>query len=127
MRCAGGLIALALGALALDACASLAQSSAPAVLLTPDAASHAELERVIAAALGRKTVTLADDALTHESFLLIERTPRRDAGGLRLDGRERDPPERFDLSIRQGRCVLTHQRTATHHELDHARCAPVRE
>lgn len=121
MRRACGMVALTLGA-----CASLVQSSAPAVLLAPDAASRAELQRVIATALGRKMVTLAEDALTHESFLLIERTPRRDATGLRLNGRELDRPERFDLSIRQGRCVLTHQRTAVRHELRRVRCAPAR-
>jgi hypothetical protein len=121
MRRAACIVALTLGA-----CASLAQSSAPAVLLAPDAASRAELQRVVAAALERETVTLADDALMHASFLLIERTPRRDAAGLRLNGRELDRPERFDLSIRQGRCVLTHQRTAVRHELRHVRCASAR-
>ena len=63
-------------ALALGACRVLeaAEPPEPAVLVTPDAAVHAELVAAVSHELGRPTpVLLGDDALTRSSQLLIER------------------------------------------------------
>ena len=113
-------------ALALGACRVLeaAEPPEPAVLVTPDAAVHAELVAAVSHELGRPTpVLLGDDALTRSSQLLIERVMPRDAEGRPFDGRTRGRPERFSLWLADGHCVLEHAgggRTT----LAKARCAP---
>ena len=104
-------------------CASLAQPEAPAVMIDTTDASRAELRDVVSRALQRSDITLADDALMRDSFLLIERAPARDAGGQRLSGRDVDKPEAFQLVTRSARCFLVHQRTGNRYELKRARCA----
>lgn len=107
----------------LSACASVAQQDSPALLTNADAQTHAELIRTISSALNVKTVTIAQDALTRASLLLIERTPARDATGQRLTGRDFDKPEKFQLLRAGDRCVLLHVRTGKRYELAHASCA----
>jgi hypothetical protein len=109
-------------ALAASGCASVAQSDAPAVIAQPTAASRAELQRIVATALNRNDVTLADDALTRESILLIERTPARDATGKRLSGRDYEKPEQFQLVSHDGRCTLIHQASGKRYELRQTTC-----
>lgn len=105
----------------LSACASLAQD-APALLARPSAESHAELVQTISSALNVKTVTIAEDALTRENVLVIERTPARDAAGQRLSGRDFDKPEQFQLLRSGKRCVLLHIRTAKRYDLTNTPC-----
>jgi hypothetical protein len=72
----------------------------------------------VSGALNVPTVTLADDALTHESLLVIERRPARDAAGQRLGGRDLDAPEQFRLVLDdQGRCTLVHLGTDRRYNL----------
>jgi hypothetical protein len=105
-------------------CASIAQPDSPAHIVEPDAASRAELRETIARALQRSDVTLADDALTRTSTLLIERTPARDPTGQRISGRDFDEPEEFQLVLSGKRCTLVHRRTGQRHELRSTRCEP---
>jgi hypothetical protein len=107
-----------------SACASIAQPDSPARIVEPDAASRAELRDAVARALQRSDVTLADDALTRTSTLIIERTPARDATGQRLTGRDYDEPEQFQLVLNGKRCTLVRQATGQRYELRSTRCEP---
>jgi hypothetical protein len=112
--------------LALGACRSLvatAEAPQPAVLVAPDAAARAELAAVVRAELGAASaVTLADDALTNNHELLIERAPLHDPAGNPANGRERGRPEHLLLWLVDGHCVLEHD--ATRVTLAHAHCEP---
>lgn len=117
---------VAFAALALAACVSLAQPEGEALRLAPDEASQAELVRVVSAALGRPGVTIAADALTRDSLLIIEPVPARDATGQRLSGRDLGRPEHFRLLSRGEDCTLLHEQTGQRHELRASRCTLVR-
>lgn len=118
--------ALALGTLAATAC--LACPAAPrehaAVLTNPTAETRRELSAVLDEALHGAPVRLADDALTRESVLLIDRVQWRDSGGLPLDGRQLGRPERFRLITHGSDCVLVYERTGRQYSLNAATCAP---
>jgi hypothetical protein len=109
-------------AFALSACASMAQEGSPAVLVDPSADTRGELVRVVAEALGNPDVLIANDALTRESSLFIDRKPARDATGQRLSGRDYGRPERFDLVKQNGKCVLVHASTQKRYELAGVHC-----
>jgi hypothetical protein len=100
-----------------------AAQEVPAVISEPSAASRAELTRVITEAFNGVPVTLADDALTRESTLTIERTVRRDAQGRPLDGRDPGRPEQFRLVKAGADCVLVHENSARRWTLHEATCA----
>jgi hypothetical protein len=102
------LVACALSAAASCKTAPVRQE-VPAVVAEPSARSLAEISRSVSAALNGVPVTLADDALTKESTLVIERTPRRDPSGLPAQGRETAKPERFRLVKVGPDCVLIHE------------------
>jgi hypothetical protein len=102
----------------------LAHEPQPAVLTDPTAQSIADLNRVVSDALHGVPVRLADDALTHDSTLIVERQQFRDAAGLPLNGRELGRPEHFRLVIQRSRCILIRERTARHWWLRAATCAP---
>jgi hypothetical protein len=113
------------GLFLLPACESFsAQPDVPAVIVHPTAASRAALARAVGAALQGAPVTLADDALTRDSQLLIEPVHPRDANGLPLNGRELGRPEQFRLVKNGSRCVLIHQSTGKRQTLRSTKCAP---
>lgn len=94
----------------------------PARIVDPTAASVAELQRIISRALGGAPVSLADDVLTGESRLTIERRPHRDVQHGRVLGRDLGRAEQFRL-VKQGeRCVLVHVGTGERWTLTEARC-----
>jgi hypothetical protein len=106
-------------ALALCACAHPTQGAtegtehAAAVIVSADASSRSALQQAIVSMLG-KPVTLADDALTRDSMLTIERTVARDPSGRRIESRDAALPDVFRLIQRGTQCVLIHE--ATHRE-----------
>lgn len=111
----------------LASCAlSQAQPDAPAVITQPSAASRLELLTAVSAALKVANVTLAEDALTRSSTLIIERAHPRDASGRQLSGRDFDRPQHFQLVKNGRRCLLIHQESRQRTELKKTRCAPVR-
>jgi len=117
---------MAAGTLVLVACRTAAPSDAArAVLTNPTAETRAELTQVVSAALGGAGVTLADDALTHESELIIERVRPRDAHGLLLNGRVLGKPEHFHLVQEGARCVLIQESTGKRQLLTKATCKPI--
>jgi hypothetical protein len=111
--------------LALAACfAALRPRDVPAVLTHPTAESRTELERVVSSALNGGPVTLADDALTADSTLIVDRAVRRDAQGRPLEGRRTDRPEQFRLVSSGSRCVLIQESRGRRFTLTAATCAP---
>jgi hypothetical protein len=116
-------------ALLLTACRSApdpapAPAGRAAVIVNPTPQSRAALLQALTDALGVKVTVVADDALTRESTLLLERVAHRDAAGQRIQGRELTPPERFRLEIAGGECVLIHERTGRRLPLVATECAP---
>ncbi len=92
-------------------------------IIDPDDASRAALQRVVNGAL-HSNVTLADDALTQSSVLIIERSPPRSIQGLPAQGRNMDVPIQFRLVINRDECVLIDQRDRSRYTLQNTRCKP---
>jgi len=98
----------------LSACAA-AQTEVAARIDHPTPESRAELARAVSAALNAP-VTLADDALTRDSMLILEK-PRM--------GRDLGRPEGFQL-VKSGKdCVLVHEATGKRTKLASTTCVPV--
>ena len=91
----------------------------------PGPRSLAEIARTVSAALNGVPVTLADDALTKESTLVIERARQRDPSGLPAQGRETAKPERFRLVKIGSDCVLVHEASGQHFVLQDTTCSPI--
>ena len=107
------------------ACETLSpQSDLPAVITNPTAESRAELLRAVREATNGVSVTIAEDALTRDSTLILERAQPRDERGLPLDGRATDKPEQFRLVRRGPRCELVHERTGRRWILTSTNCRP---
>ena len=102
--------------LLLAACVS-AQADVPAIIDQPTQESRAELARAVSRALDGARVALADDALTHDSLLVIEKA--------QLLGRDLDRPERFRLVRTGTQCALVHERTGRRTTLASATCLPL--
>ena len=119
-------VTAAAAALALVACvAKPAPRDVPAVLTSPTAECRAELVRAVSRALDGLPVTLAEDALTRDDTLLVDRATRRDATGVPLDGRRTGRPERFLLVASGSDCVLVHESTGRRTTLRAATCSPL--
>ena len=99
----------------------------PALISNPTPQSRAELRRVLSAALGGAPVTIADDALTHTSVLIIERAVPRDGQGRPLNsltGRTLERPVRFHLVKAGNRCMLVREGSGGRWELTETMCVP---
>jgi hypothetical protein len=119
------VVLLAAVALAPLACGTpAARADAPALITAPSAASRAELQRIVTESANGAPVTLADDALTRESTLIVERREPRDAQGRPFSGRLLDTPQRFQLVLRDGRCVLIRESDGQSWPLTESRCVP---
>jgi hypothetical protein len=124
-RAASGATLAVAAMLGLTACATASgREDLPAVLTEPTAESRAELARQLSEALHGAPITIADDALTRDSTLIIERARPRTADGVPLSGRETGRPEHFRLVKKGSRCVLVHERTGRRWTLKAATCSP---
>jgi hypothetical protein len=92
------------------------------MIVNPTAATRTELLHIVRMALNNAPVTLSDDALTQDTVLIIERTPRRDTSGQLLNGHVLETPERFVLSLSHSHCVLTQESTHRHWVLRQTTC-----
>jgi hypothetical protein len=92
------------------------------VITSPTPEGRAELVRVVREALHRPQVTLADDALTREGVLIIERARVRGPDGTPALGRDTGRPERFRLVKIGLRCELVHERSGRRFPLSQATC-----
>jgi hypothetical protein len=105
-------------------CGTLSAQEQPAVISTPTEQSRAELARVVSAAFNGQPVTLADDALTRESVLAVERSTPPGAQGRAATGRTLEAPARLNLVLRGTRCFLVREADGREWELSEARCVP---
>ena len=115
----------------LVACTTVpAAEDVPAVIIAPDAQSRAELQHAVSSALDRTEVILAEDALTRDSRLTIERARLYDARtGIaqgRVQGRETRLPEQFRLVKSGQHCVLIHESSGRRIALAGVQCAAQR-
>ena len=99
---------------------TVTSNAAPAAVMDPTPAGHADIEQAVAAALGAE-VLIADDALTTSSILTIERRAPRTIEGRVGTGRILDRPETFRLVLDGDQCVLVHRRTSATYPLENAR------
>ena len=115
------------GLLCLAGCATVSpKRDVPAVITSPTPESHAELVRVVSGALHGASITIADDALTRDGVLIIERARARGADGGSLTGRDTMRPEHFRLVKNGSRCVLVHEGSGRRMTLSSATCAAPR-
>ncbi|HEY8054053.1 MAG TPA: hypothetical protein VIE42_14785 [Steroidobacteraceae bacterium] len=123
MRAAAGLVLVATLGLVLGCGTTRGQTSVPALLVSPSVEARGELGRVVSEAL-HVPVRLADDALVHDSVLVVDRSMPRDAAGIPLDGRVLGKPEHFRLVMQGSRCVVIQERTGKSWTLVSATCKP---
>lgn len=124
MRVVAALLLLA------AACKSAPEPQRPAEgalarIVNPTPQSRAALAQAVRDALEGVPAMLADDALTRESTLIVERAAHRDPEGRRAQGRELGRPERFTLFKTGADCVLVHERTGRRLPLVATECAAV--
>ena len=110
MNNASRVIALTALAVTLAACKNVAPDvDQAAVIVNPDAASRAVLQATVNAALHTE-VTLADDALTETSILVIEQKVPQSIEGSPAQGRTMAMPIQFRLVANGSECILIDQR-----------------
>lgn len=97
-------------------------SDFPAILINTTPQSQIELNQIVSKALNGVPVTLADDALTQTSVLIIERARQPDFNNNRVLGRDLSMPEQFRLVINNGQCFLIHQENGQRYLLSQAVC-----
>ena len=95
----------------------------PAHIVAPTDASRAALQHAVNDALNTN-VLLADDALTVDSTLVIERNIPGSIDGQSAQGRIMEAPFRFRLVKNGDACILIDERDATRYELADTDCAP---
>lgn len=113
-------------ALLLTACSSQSAQGTPvpALLTSTSDSSRAELESVVSRALHGVAVTLAEDALTQESLLVVERRPQRSLQQPGLDGRKLQKPEKFRLMTDGSNCWLVKVSDSSRWPLEGVSCIP---
>ena len=94
----------------------------PARIINPDEASRAALRSMVDSILNTE-VTLAENALTESSMLIIERNPPRTMTNPNPQGRTMDEPIQFRLVINGSDCILIDQRNESRHVLEDTECA----
>ena len=119
-RAAAGVLSLLLTACTTATASGPAET--PALIVHPTAESRAELAKAVSTALGGSPVTLADDALTHDSVLVIEPARPRGPDGILMNGRDLRKPEQFRLIRAGSHCVLVRQSTGVRQRLKFTQC-----
>ncbi len=112
-------IILIIFALLVAACsAQVVQPDEPALLTNPGPLTLQEINQTVSTALNSSKVTLAEDALTKNSVLVIERGIDRPP----MMGRDLGRPYRFQLVIDGPQCVLVDQQSGKHWPLASVEC-----
>lgn len=115
MRYLNASIVVGLLLLAVACKSSEVRTEVPAYLVDPTTESRAELQHVVTSMLDGRAVTIADDALTTQSMLII--------GAKHLTGRDLGKPDQFQLLQSGSSCVLLHLGSGARSELSKANCA----
>jgi uncharacterized protein YpmB len=100
----------------------LVKNDVPAYVINPTNESRAELKKAVSKALNGIPVTLADDALTSDDRLIIERKRHVDAQGNVIMGLETEMPHQFRLVKNNGKCILINQANGNRMELSRTVC-----
>ncbi|KAF0808071.1 hypothetical protein A6D6_00461 [Alcanivorax xiamenensis] len=109
----------------LGACQSQPADGDTPALLSGTEAGRLELREKIRTALSANgPVLLADDALTRDSLLVIERAQHRDLRRPPLNGRDPRRPETFRLLLNNQRCWLERLGDGKRWEMMEASCIP---
>jgi hypothetical protein len=114
------IVALSMGVVGCCKTVATEQDEA-ARIIDPDDASRAALQRVVNTALHTE-VTLAADALTESSLLVIERNPPKSIQGHPSQGRIMEAPLQFRLVVNGEDCILIDQRDRSRYRLENTRC-----
>lgn len=101
---------------------SAIQADIPALLTNPGPDTREEIEQSISAALDGAEITIAEDALTRSSTLIIERGMKRSIDRPPELGRDLGRPDHFQLVIDGPQCVLVHASTGLHWILKNSEC-----
>ena len=111
-------------ALVLSACqtSTIAQDS-PARITNPSVESRAALQQTLDNIL-HTSVTIAPDALTDSSLLVIQVSPPRNIQKPPAGGRIMEAPIQFQLITNGTDCVLIDQRDRSRHILTDTTCTP---
>ena len=116
-------LSLAVACLCAGCSTAEVSSEVAALRIDADSRSTAELENVVSSALGGRRVSVADDALTSSSSLIIERAKLRRVDAPPELGRDLSEPERFRLVRDGNQCFLVHERTGLRWLLTDTDCA----
>ncbi len=98
------------------------QADVPALLINPGPDTRLEIEQSVSAALDGVDISIAADALTQDSMLIIERGLKRSIANSVELGRDLGRPDHFQLVIDGPQCVLVHQQTGLHWILKKTKC-----
>jgi hypothetical protein len=109
------------------ACGTISAQEQPAFIATPTPQSRAEIERIVSAAMNGQPVTIAADALTRDSVLVIQRRTPPGPQGRVATGRTLEAPEQFRLLLRDERCVLLRAADGREWPLEATQCVPAAE
>jgi hypothetical protein len=119
-----GVMVLALAAVG---CATPPPASdEPALIERPNERSRDELRRVLAEAFNGRPVTIAEDALTRDDLLVIERSEPRGPEGSPAGGRVLERPEQFRLVLRDSHCELIRSSDQRRWTMTETSCVPKR-
>lgn len=118
------LCAIAVAAFVAGCASSDTSLDVAALRTNVDDRSTRELQGVVSSALDGVAVTIADDALTRESTLIIERGLRRSVGRSPELGRDLGRPNHFQLILDTRQCFLVHEETGLRWMLTDTQCAP---
>jgi hypothetical protein len=101
---------------------SACRTPVPALITNPGLETRQELEETISAAMNGAQITLAEDALTVSSVLVIERGMQRGINRPPELGRDMGQPYRFQLFITGTQCVLVDEQSGQHMPLKTVEC-----
>jgi len=119
------LVATLMSIISIAGCSSNElRADVPALRTSVTEASKTELEDVLSTAMNGVDVSIADDALTATSTLILERGQPRGNGRSPASGRDYGRPDHFQLVLDGPQCLLVHEETGLRWLLTTTRCEP---
>ena len=101
-----------------------ANPDTPALIFQPTEASRAELGKILSGLFGGREISLADDALTDSSLLVLQHARDQKPGGGPALGRDVTRPFRFQLIKKEDDCFLVDMRDGKPYLLADTICVP---
>ena len=114
---------LIISAFLISACGHISvKNSVPALLSDVDADAEVELHTAVTQLLNQETVLIAQDAFQYRSYITVERLTRKDSQGNRIQGRMLDMPEKIQLLLINGECILKRESNNDTVKLENVKC-----